>query len=298
MSLLDYGNSTATLQPMNSALRLLAVHAHPDDESSKGAATTARYVDEGVEVIIATATGGERGDLLNKNLVLEPGYNLAEIRKAEMANAVKALGCKHVWLGHMDSGFPEGDPKPPLPKGCFADIDLEVAAACLVKLIREFKPQVITTYDENGGYPHPDHIRTHEITMYAYQKAQDPTYDLDLPPWQVSKIYYDRTITKRKILAAHKAIQDQGIDSPYTDWLDRWEVDGFDRVTTQVHVADYFERRDAALLAHATQVDPAGMWFAFPRDIERKIWPTEDFELAVSNIERIEQEDDLFGGLR
>jgi mycothiol S-conjugate amidase len=99
-------------------------------------------------------------------------------------------------------------------------------------------------------------------------------------------------------LAAHKAIQDQGIDSPYTDWLDRWEVDGFDRVTTQVHVADYFERRDAALLAHATQVDPAGMWFAFPRDIERKIWPTEDFELAVSNIERIEQEDDLFAGLR
>jgi mycothiol S-conjugate amidase len=152
---------------MNSALRLLAVHAHPDDESSKGAATTARYVDEGVEVIIATATGGERGDLLNKNLVLEPGYNLAEIRKAEMANAVKALGCKHVWLGHMDSGFPEGDPKPPLPKGCFADIDLEVAAAGLVKLIREFKPQVITTYDENGGYPHPD-IKKHKIQLTTW----------------------------------------------------------------------------------------------------------------------------------
>ena len=141
-------------------LRLLTVHAHPDDEASKGAATVAKYVAEGVEVMIATCTGGERGDVLNPKLKNpETEKELTQIRKKEMEESIKVLGAKHTWLGFQDSGWPDGEPKPPLPKGCFAEIPIEEAAKPLIKLIREFRPQVLITYDENGGYPHPDHIR-------------------------------------------------------------------------------------------------------------------------------------------
>lgn len=282
---------------MTQPLRLLAVHAHPDDEASKGAATVAKYVDEGVEVLIVTATGGERGDLLNQNLQLPPDFNLAEIRKQEMAAAIAILGAQHSWLGFVDSGFPEGDPKPPLPIGCFADLELAIAAAPLVEIFRKFKPQVVTTYDENGGYPHPDHIRTHEITMYAYHKAMDPEYLSDLPIWQVPKIYYHQTFSYQRVTALHQALVERGMESPYAQWLAGWE-DMADSITTKVECANYFEQRDLALKAHATQVDPAGMWFAMPREIEREIWPTEDYQLAISNVEVVLPEADLFEGLR
>src|SRR5690349_22407182 len=136
----------------DTSLRLLTVHAHPDDESSKGAATMARYVAEGHDVMVVTCTGGEAGSILNPAMdrpeVLE---NMAEIRRAEMARAAEILGVTHRWLGFVDSGLPEGDPKPPLPEGSFALVPLEEATAPLVALIREFRPHVLITYDENGG---------------------------------------------------------------------------------------------------------------------------------------------------
>ena len=136
--------------PEPTQLRLLHVHAHPDDESSKGAATTARYVDEGVEVMVATCTGGERGSVLNPKLAGDPEVeaNIAEIRRREMERAREILGIRQVWLGFVDSGFPEGDPAPPLPPGCFGLVDPQVAAGRLVKVIREFRPHVVTTYDD------------------------------------------------------------------------------------------------------------------------------------------------------
>ena len=148
--------------------RLMHVHAHPDDESSKGAASTAKYVAEGVDVHVVTCTGGERGSILNPKMdrpeILE---NITEIRRQEMERARDILGVRQDWLGFVDSGWPEGDPPPPLPEGCFALVPVEEAAEPLVRLIREFRPHVVTTYDELGGYPHPDHIRTHEVTMHA-----------------------------------------------------------------------------------------------------------------------------------
>src|ERR1700753_2313674 len=143
-------------------LRLMAVHAHPDDESSKGAATMARYVDEGVDVLVVTCTGGERGSILNPALQHRADIeaNIAEIRRDEMDRARAILGVRQHWLGFVDSGLPEGDPKPPLPEGCFGLMDPEVAAAPLVAEIRKQRPHVVLTYDENGGYPHPDHIMT------------------------------------------------------------------------------------------------------------------------------------------
>ena len=135
-----------------SRLRLLHVHAHPDDESSKGAATTARYVSEGIEVMVATCTGGERGSVLNPKMDRPDVWeNIASIREQEMHLAREILGVRHVALGFEDSGLPEGDPLPPLPAGCFATLDPQEAARPLVEVIRRFRPHVITTYDESGG---------------------------------------------------------------------------------------------------------------------------------------------------
>ncbi|HEY2506084.1 MAG TPA: mycothiol conjugate amidase Mca, partial [Streptosporangiaceae bacterium] len=153
----------------------MAVHAHPDDESSKGAATLAKYVRSGVEVLVCTLTGGERGDILNKAMERpDVRANLPEIRQAEMAAAREILGVQHKFLGFVDSGLPEGDPLPPLPEGCFALKPLEEAARPLVQAVREFRPHVMLTYDENGGYPHPDHIKCHEVSVEAFEAAADP----------------------------------------------------------------------------------------------------------------------------
>jgi len=131
----------------------MAVHAHPDDESSKGAATMAKYAAEGVDVLVVSCTGGERGDVLNPALQHDPEIlrNMPEVRRREMAKAQEILGVQHRWLGFVDSGLPEGDPLPPLPDGCFALEPIEVTAEALVRVIREFRPHVMTTYDENGG---------------------------------------------------------------------------------------------------------------------------------------------------
>src|SRR6478752_10599539 len=128
-------------------LRLMAVHAHPDDESSKGAATTARYAADGARVLVVTLTGGERGDILNPSMDLpEVHGRIHEIRRDEMAKAAEILGVEHAWLGFEDSGLPEGDPTPPLPDGCFALVPLEESTERLVRLVREFRPHVMTTY--------------------------------------------------------------------------------------------------------------------------------------------------------
>ncbi|MEP7020861.1 MAG: mycothiol conjugate amidase Mca [Pseudonocardiales bacterium] len=285
----------------------MAVHAHPDDESSKGAATMARYVDEGVEVLVVTCTGGERGSILNPALQNRPEIEaqISEIRRKEMAHAREILGVEQHWLGFVDSGLPEGDPLPALPEGCFALVPLEQAVAGLVKEIRQFRPHVMTTYDENGGYPHPDHIRCHEISVAAFEAAPDPdAYPEAGEPWQPLKLYYDVGFSIERFTALHEALLEHGIDSPFADRLKEWSKDVGDskrrppKVTTRVDVADWFERRDQALLAHATQVDPNGWFFSVPLDIQREAWPTEDFELARSLVDSAIPEDDLFAGIR
>ena len=287
---------------MTSDLRLMAVHAHPDDEASKGAATTAKYRAEGIDVMVVTCTGGERGDVLNAAAQADVDeLGLLAVRQREMAAAVAILDVQHAWLGFEDSGFPEGDPKPPLPEGCFADLPVGDTVPPLVALIRSFRPQVVTTYDELGGYPHPDHIRTHETTMAALDAAADPSYRPDLgEPWDVAKVYYNHQFTKARVMAVHEAMLEAGLESPYADWLKNWSDrdDMFPRVTTRIDASDHFAVRDAALLAHRTQIDPEGQWFAVPLEMQKRVWPTEDFELARSRVETTLPEDDLFAGLR
>jgi mycothiol S-conjugate amidase len=280
----------------------MAVHAHPDDESSKGAATMARYVAEGVDVLVVTCTGGERGSVLNPKLDRpEIWQDIAEIRRAEMDRAREILGVRQAWLGFVDSGYPEGDPPPPLPEGCFALVPVETAAGPLVKVIREFRPHVVTTYDEEGGYPHPDHVMTHTVSIAAYDAAGDPDSYPELgEPWQPLKLYYHMSFSRTRVTAMHEAMLAAGLESPYGEWLEKWDDrwDKGDRVTTRVECADYFEARDDALRAHATQVDPDGFWFKVPMDIQRKAWPTEDYELVRSLVTGSLPEEDLFEGIR
>jgi mycothiol S-conjugate amidase len=281
-------------------LRLMAVHAHPDDESSKGAATMARYVAQGVDVLVVTCTGGERGSVLNPKLDRpEVWAQITELRRQEMERAREILGVRQDWLGFVDSGLPEGDPPPPLPEGCFAVQDVDTAAGPLVAAIRQFRPHVVLTYDEEGGYPHPDHVMTHKISMVAFDAAGDPErYPEAGEPWQPLKLYYHMW-AKARWLALHEGMLAAGMESPFAEWIERaadWPSKDH-RITTRVECGDWFETRDDALRAHATQVDPDGFWFRAPLDIQRKVWPTEDYELVRSFVDSPAPEDDLFAGI-
>jgi mycothiol S-conjugate amidase len=230
--------------------------------------------------------------------------NISQIRRDEMERARAILGVRQHWLGFVDSGLPEGDPPPPLPAGCFALVPLEEAVERLVREVRAFRPHVMTTYNENGGYPHPDHIRCHEISVAAFDAAADPDKFPDAGEiWQPLKLYYDVGFSIERTEALHEAMIKQGIESPfdeeYRERRKRWgERTRAPKITTRVPVGDWLERRDAALLAHATQVDPNGWFFSVPLDVQREVWPTEDFELARALVDTSIPEDDLFAGIR
>jgi mycothiol S-conjugate amidase len=255
-----------------------------------------------VDVLVVTCTGGERGSVLNPKLDRpEIWENISEIRRAEMDRARQILGVRQEWLGFVDSGYPEGDPLPPLPEGCFALQPVESAAAPLVRLMREFRPHVVLTYDEEGGYPHPDHVMCHKISVAAFEAAGDPDRCPDEGPvWQPLKLYYHMGFTRMRVVAMHEALLAAGLESPYEEWLKGWDParDKSARVTTRIECGDYFDVRDEALRAHATQVDPDGSWFAVPREIQLKSWSTEDYELARSLVGGTTPEEDLFEGVR
>ena len=287
---------------MADPLRLMAVHAHPDDESSKGAATMARYVSEGVDVLVVTCTGGERGSVLNPKLDQpEVWANISEIRRAEMDKAREILGVRQEWLGFVDSGLPEGDPLPPLPEGCFALEPLEVPTEALVRVIRQFKPHVMTTYDENGGYPHPDHIRCHQVSVAAYEAAADHLLYPDAgEPWNVLKLYYNHGFLRQRMQVLQDEFAKNGQEGPFAKWLEKWDSEDdllAKRVTTRIECAKYFAQRDEALLAHATQIDPKSFFFTTPMEWQQRLWPTEEYELARSRVPVRLPETDLFAGI-
>jgi mycothiol S-conjugate amidase len=288
---------------------LLAVHAHPDDESSKGAGTLARYADEGVRTVIVTCTGGEAGDILNPAMDL-PGNleRMPELRKEELAKALEILKVRsHHWLGYRDSGMPETETN--AHPDAFANAPLEEAAGRLVKILREERPQVVLCYDETGGYPHPDHIRDHEVTIAAVEAAADPERFPEAgEPWQVLKVYYFATWSRARIQTMHDALIERGIESPFGDWIKNW--DESERVelktTTQIDVAKWLPQARDALIAHATQIDPNSFWFAIPEDIVAQLYPWEDYHLAWSLVDSGELglgdggravETDLFAGI-
>ncbi len=262
----------------------------------------ARYVEEGAEVLVVTMTGGERGDILNPAMERpEIRENIAQVRREEMNRAREILGVDQEFAGFVDSGLPEGDPLPPLPEGCFATLPVEEASAPLVEAIRRFRPHVVLTYDENGGYPHPDHIMTHKVSMHAFDAAAEPdAYPEAGDPWQPLKLYYFVSFTRERIEAIVDLLNERGLDNPYEEWMERFKDREAPRweITTRVHCSEYFDTAHAALKAHATQVDPNGFWFAVPNEIVSEAWPTEDYHLARSLVDTEVPEKDLFAGVR
>ena len=279
---------------------LLAIHAHPDDESSKGSGSMARYAHEGVRVALVCATGGEEGDILNPRMD-QPGIKerMPELRRAELETACDILGVEHIYhLGYRDSGMPgsEGNKHP----DAFFNADPDEAIGRLVEIIRSEQPEVVLAYDESRGYEHPDHVKVHEWGTEAWRAAGDASRFPDKgAPWTPSKLYYFSTFSKRRMLALHEAAMAEGIESPYAGWLENWDEMGFEdpEITTQVDVGEYIELRSKALLAHATQIDPDSFWFAIPDDLQKKVYPWEDYTLVASTGSFETPEDDLFAGL-
>ncbi len=283
------------------ALRLIAVHAHPDDESSKGAATYAYYLDQGVEVMIVSCTGGERGDVLNELVSRDPRSrrDLAGLRRAEMGAARDIIGFQHRWLGYEDSGLPpEGVPVPP---NCFADIPKEVSVEPLLRIIREFKPHVMITYNEQGGYPHPDHIRCHEISQLAWEISGNADMYPDAgEPWTIQKIYYEAIFNRDRMESIYETLKQKDPESPLLERFEDMRGRYRDRppeVHTSVPVGRFFEKRDAALRAHASQVPPDAGFFFWPNELQREAWPFEDYRLAHSRVVTSQVETDLFQGV-
>ncbi|HWC13499.1 MAG TPA: mycothiol conjugate amidase Mca [Actinomycetota bacterium] len=279
---------------------LLALHAHPDDESSKGAGTMARYAAEGVRVVLVCATDGAEGEILNPRMD-QPGIQdrMVELRKAELETACDILGVSAVYhLGYRDSGMPKSEAnKHP---EAFWNADADEAVGKLVEIIRSERPEVVLSYDESKGYEHPDHIRVHEWGAEAFHAAGDPDRFPDKgPPWAPSKLYYFATFTKNRFQKLNDAAVSEGAESPYSGWLENWDSMGFaePEVTTQVDVSEYIELRSKALLAHATQIDPDSFWFAVPDELQKRVYPWEDYTLVASSVDVDLPEDDLFAGL-
>ena len=287
------------LLPMAEPLCLLAVHAHPDDESSKGAGTVARYQAEGIRSVLVCCTGGEEGDILNPALDLpEVRERIADVRREELEVATKVIGYEEVvMLGYRDSGMPDSEAN--ARPEAFANAPLEESVGRLVAIIRHERPQVIVTYsDDQQGYPHPDHLMVHDISLPAFAAAGDPdAYPEAGDPWQPSKLYYT-VWSWARMLATHEKFVELGLESPFTeDWFKRPSQD--ERITTQVSLEGYEDVRIEALLAHGTQVDPnSPFWFGLPRDVSRQIHPFDDYVLAESRVPTQLPEDDLFAGLR
>lgn len=282
-------------------LRLIAVHAHPDDESSKGAGTYAHYLDQGVEVLIVSCTGGERGDVLNELAARDPKSrrDLAGLRRGEMARAQEIIGFDHLWLGYQDSGLPgEGED---VPAGSFAHIPKEISAEALVRVVREFKPHVMITYNEQGGYPHPDHIRCHEISKIAWDVSGNPdAYPEAGEPWSIKKLYYEDIFNSERVKAIYEWLLANEPESPLIaqfeemrEWMMRRGYNG----TARVNVGRFLEKRDEALRSHVSQVSPDSSFFFWPNDLQREAWPFEDYRLAESRVATAEFEADLFQGI-
>jgi mycothiol S-conjugate amidase len=283
---------------MENRLCLLSVHAHPDDESSKGAGTVAKYHAEGVHTVLVCATDGAEGDILNPAMESdEVRHNIIAVRQQELAEATKIIGYDEVvMLGYRDSGMPDS-PENHDPR-CFARAEPDEAVGRLVELIRRERPHVIVTYaDDQEGYPHPDHLQVHAISLPAFDAAADPDAYPDLgEPWQPLKLYY-AAWSRARIIALHEKFVELGLESPFARWFERPDRD--DRITTRVDISGYDDVRRNALLAHATQIDPESpFWFGLPPEQSRDLYPYEDYILARSLVDSPIPEDDLFAGVR
>ena len=253
--------------------RILLVHAHPDDETINNGATMALYADRGADVTLITCTRGEEGEILVpglSHLASTHEDQLGAHREIELKAAMKALGVSdHRFLAHYrDSGM-MGAPQNERPD-VFWQVDVDVAAALLVKVIEEVKPHILITYDEIGGYGHPDHIQAHRVAMRASELSQ----------WQIQKIYWN-TMPKSVIAAGMEAMKELGSDffgSDNVDDIPFAKDDSF--VSTLIDGNDYVEQKMLAMKAHQTQIAVDGPFFALSNNLGLQVWGHEYYTLV------------------
>ena len=288
--------------------RLLVVHAHPDDETIGTGAVMAKYVTEGVQVTLVTCTLGEEGEVLVadlQHLAANQDDTLGEHRIGELADAMAILGVSdHRFLGeagkYRDSGMmgvPSND-----RDDCFWRADLLAAACDLVQVIREVRPQVVVTYDDFGGYGHPDHIQAHRVTHYAVALAESPSFRPDLgPAWGVSKVYwtaFPRSVIREGIMTLREVDSDNEFAAMDPDDLP-FACDD-ELITTAVDATEFLDRKMTALAAHKTQVTVDGGFFALSNNLGSQAMGTEYFRLVRGTPvldTRGGRETDLFAGI-
>jgi N-acetyl-1-D-myo-inositol-2-amino-2-deoxy-alpha-D-glucopyranoside deacetylase len=281
-------------------LTLLAVHAHPDDELFGGGAL-ARAADEGVRVVLVTATLGEEGEIHDPDLDAEEARaRLGTIREAELRQAAGLLGIADIRiLGYRDSGM-AGTPANEDPNN-FHNADPEAVTAQLVRIMRETCPQVIVTYDERGNYGHPDHIAAHRAAVSAFDAAGDAARfpELELEPWQPLKLYYT-AFARGDLLRFREMARERGIapeeEEPEGD-LESYTVPD-EMITTRVDVRPWVERKVAAMRVHRTQIPEDSFMLNMSEEMLELVWGRESFIRARSLVETPETEDELFAGLR
>ncbi len=291
---------------------MVLVHAHPDDESIATGATMARYAADGAHVTLVTCTLGEEGEILVpelRRLGAAEADQLGGYRICELAQAMQVLGVADVrFLGQAgrwrDSGM-MGTPSNEHPD-CFWQADVEEATRELVAVLREVRPQVVVTYDENGGYGHPDHIQAHRVAMAAVDAAGDPSFAPEAgEPWQVAKVYWS-ALPQSALQAAIDALREAGDTSLFGE-TDRAEDLGFavpdELISTEVDARDYLDAKMDAMRAHATQISVDGPFFALSNNIGQKAFGVEYFQLVRGTAAPADgngqagRETDLFAGL-
>jgi N-acetyl-1-D-myo-inositol-2-amino-2-deoxy-alpha-D-glucopyranoside deacetylase len=265
---------------------LLLVHAHPDDETINNGATMAKYVSEGVRVTLVTCTRGEEGEVLVPelaDLASSKSDQLGKHREGELANAMAALGVKDFrFLGapevsYRDSGMLGTEPNN--RSDVFWQAGLDDAASYLVKIIREVKPQVLVTYDEFGGYGHPDHIQAHRVAMRAAELASDPTYGTG-GVWEISKIYWNtmpRSVIQEGI-DKMKEIGSSFFGAESADDLPFAKPD--ELVTTLIDGTAFIDAKMAAMASHPTQIELDGPFFALSNNLGNQVWGHEYYTLV------------------
>ncbi|WP_327396547.1 N-acetyl-1-D-myo-inositol-2-amino-2-deoxy-alpha-D-glucopyranoside deacetylase [Streptomyces phaeochromogenes] len=282
--------------------RLLLVHAHPDDEAINNGATMARYAAEGAHVTLVTCTLGQRGEVIPPGLAHLSGEALGDHRLAELAAAMRELGVGDFRsLGgpgrYHDSGM-MGLPDNDDPR-CFWQADVDEAATDLVRVIREVRPQVLVTYDTNGGYGHPDHIQAHRVAMRAADLAAESGFGPELgEPWTIAKIYWNRVPrpVAEEGFARLKDVLDE-LPFPASAAVD--DVPGVvddSLITTEIDGTPFAAAKAAAMRAHATQIEVVEPWFALSNQLAQPLFVVEYYELARGEREGPARETDLFAG--
>lgn len=286
----------------------MLVHAHPDDECIGTGATMAKYVADGAEVTLVTCTLGEEGEVLLPDLVhlaADQTDSLGAHRQTELDAAMSILGVTDYRLlggpgRFRDSGM-IGTPANDRPD-TFWRTDLLISASELVAIIREVRPQVLVTYDDYGGYGHPDHIQAHRVAHYAMELAEVASFRPDLgAPWRIDKAYWT-AFPRGVIVDAIAALKAAGIENEFTA-IDPDDFDvacDDDLVTTQIDGGAYFEQKMAALAAHGTQVNLEQGFFAFAHTVGHQAFGTEYYRIARGTAVVADgdtRERDLFAGL-